>query len=407
MPPSISEWVSRYPSNNTRHTYTSSIYRFLDVFNGSRIAAGKVSTKEEKAKYEKLAATYLSKKREHIKHIEAFITSLAGKEPPTPAKTVKVYVAAVKEWLIYNHIELTDWDKREIKRRLPKGGAVTIEAELDHEKIRLLLAHADTSWIRCIILMLASSGMRINELLCLEMSNIIRKGKCWQINIPAQKTKAKTQRYTFISSEAVAAFQAWERERARYLNGEEDNRLFPMTDENVRVAFNNILKKAGIYNQDKDTKRSDLTPHAFRKFFLSQLKIGMSTELVEMLAGHNGYLSDAYRRYSIQQVREIYEKNERLVTIQSPKELVEIETEFKAQIQDHSEILQKVVKENYVLKEQVTSLQQENTVIKDEIVKIKDEQERQRTLMKTLDKLVEEDDEAAQIFMRLIQSRKE
>jgi len=367
--PTISEWLSRYNKPKTRQTYQSALFVFLDYINGSPVRVGYVTTKN-KEKYEKIAAEHL-KSEGFGKDLEGFIKSLEGKPP----KTVKVYVAAIKEWLIYNHVQLSDYDKKEIKRQLPKGGAVSFEAELDHEKIRLLLAHADSSWIRAIILMLASSGMRINELLTLTTTDIERKGKCWRVKIQQKNTKTREKRYTFISSEAVAALEAWELGRPKYLNTmrgfcngknkEDDNRIFPMTDENVRAAFNNILKKAGIYSQDKDTNRSDLTPHAFRKFFLSQIKIGMPSEVAELLAGHNGYLSDAYRRYSVQQVRELYEKAERLITIQAPKELVQIETDFRGQLQSYSTILENIVKENIELKEQMAQLQEQFEKLKE------------------------------------------
>ena len=348
----IVEWLSRYKPN-TKQTYQSALFLFLDHINGSPVRSGYV-TDANKKKYEKIAAEHLIG-GDFGKDIEGFIKSLEGKPP----KTVKVYVAAIREWLIYNRVQLTDFDKREIKRQLPKGGAVSFEAELDHEKIRLLLAHADSSWIRAIIIMLASSGMRINEVLTLTPADIERTGKCWRVKISGKNTKSREKRYTFISSEAVASLQAWELERTKYLNGKgDDERIFPMSDENVRVAFGNVLKKAGIFNQDKDTKRSDLTPHAFRKFFLSQIKIGMPSEVAELLAGHNGYLSDAYRRYSVQQVRELYEKSERLITIQAPKELQEIESEFKTRMQDQGVILERVVAENAEMKSLILKQQE-------------------------------------------------
>ena len=48
-----------------------------------------------------------------------------------------------------------------------------------------------------------------------------------------------------------------------------------------------------------------------------------------MLAGHAGYLTGAYRRYTKKQLAEEYLKGQHLLTIQTPKELQEIESEFK------------------------------------------------------------------------------
>jgi len=358
--PTIQEWLSTF-KDATAKTYRSALFNFLDFVNGSPVRTGYATT-ESKEQYEVIAAEYL-KGEDFGKDVEGFVRTLKD----TPPKTAQVYIAAIRDWLIYNRVQLSDFDKHQIKKQMPKGGAVSFEAELDHEKIRLILAHADSTWIRAIILMLASSGMRINELLSLTHDDVERKGKCWRVKIQGKNTKTREKRYTFISSEAAAAFQAWERGRPQYLkasrgfcNGKdksEDDRIFPMSDENVRSAFNGILKKAGIYAQDKDTNRSDLTPHSFRKFFLSQIKIKMPAPVAELLVGHRGYLDDAYSRYGVAQVCELYNKAEAMVTIQAPASLIQIETNFDERMNGYSTVIESLVKENVELKNRVEKVE--------------------------------------------------
>ena len=95
--------------------------------------------------------------------------------------------------------------------------------------------------------------------------------------------------------------------------------------------------------------------HQFRKFFISQLSLIVSKEIAEMLAGHSGYLTGAYRRYTKKQLAEEYLKGQHLLTIQTPKELQEIESEFKAKMQSHSEIIEDLVKEKIALKQQIVA----------------------------------------------------
>lgn len=76
-----------------------------------------------------------------------------------------------------------------------------------------------------------------------------------------------------------------------------------------------------------------------------------------MLAGHNGYLTGSYRRYTKKQLAEEYLKGQHLLTIQAPKELQEIESEFKAKMQSHSEIIENIVRENIQLKTKMAELE--------------------------------------------------
>jgi integrase len=50
--------------------------------------------------------------------------------------------------------------------------------------------------------------------------------------------------------------------------------------------------------------------HGLRKFFRSQLALSCPVDIVEALMGHEGYLTDAYRRYSRKQMAEYYLKAE-------------------------------------------------------------------------------------------------
>jgi hypothetical protein len=105
----------------------------------------------------------------------------------------------------------------------------------------------------------------------------------------------------------------------------------------------------------------------FRKFFSSQLRVGVPIDIVECLMGHEGYLSDAYRRYSQKQIQDFYERNERLVTVQLPKEIQEIEREFTYKVQGHSEILEDIVRKNIAMEKKIDDLTAENQELKKEI----------------------------------------
>ncbi len=70
-------------------------------------------------------------------------------------------------------------------------------------------------------------------------------------------------------------------------------------------------------------------------------------EIAEHLAGHRGYLTDSYRRYTDAELIENYKKAEPQLTVQAPAEIREIQSEFWNKMQAHSEILENPVVEEH------------------------------------------------------------
>jgi FtsZ-binding cell division protein ZapB len=90
-------------------------------------------------------------------------------------------------------------------------------------------------------------------------------------------------------------------------------------------------------SNDKSTKRKTLRIHQMRKFFRTQL--GDKVDKVEALMGHEGYLTNAYRRYTNKQLAEYYLKNERLLYISMSDEDIEevknqLEKKFDSETKD-------------------------------------------------------------------------
>jgi integrase len=371
------EFLSTYPNQNTRGGYSAAVYAYIDCIYGKQ-RAGKNSTEAERAKYEELIDQYLIEKREIAADLMKFVLSL-NTRPPLSAKQTFNFV---KEFLSSCDLEIRHQDLKRIRNKLPKGGAQTIEEDLDIESIRSILQHMDTKG-KALVLVLASSGMRVGEALQINLEDIDLEVEPSVITIRREYTKTGYQRYSFISKEAKEAVQEWLKIRDSYLlssnkrnNGLvqkgkaeqkslRDNRLFPFSDQNASAMWNNALKKAGLDSQDTVTNRKQLHFHMFRKFFISQLSLKISKEIPEMLAGHKAYLSDSYRRYTKSQLAQEYLKAEYLVSIQTPKEIKEIENEFREKIADQSEIVQSLVAKNLRLGGELSSLKGEMQALND------------------------------------------
>jgi len=51
-------------------------------------------------------------------------------------------------------------------------------------------------------------------------------------------------------------------------------------------------------------------PHTLRKFFRTKLGAVIPVDVVEALMGHEGYLTDVYRRYSMEDLAKFYKQGE-------------------------------------------------------------------------------------------------
>jgi integrase len=364
----LEAFLECYNNTATRNGYSVTIYAFMDSVYGNQRKGSRVKA-EEKDTYSRLVDQYLSETRDYREDLMKFAMTLQSKAPLT---TQKMFIRIV-EFLSVNDIEVKKQDLKRIRSKLPKGGARTIERDMDTDTIRSILQHLDVKG-KALVLVLASSGMRISEALSVTLEDIDWKHKPVSIQIHGENTKTGENRIKFISTEAAQAVEEWLKVRDGYLkaarnknngfvkNGlakprnADDRRLFPFTDQTASQMWDNALKNAGFFSQDKTTNRKQLHFHMFRKFFLSQISLVISKEIPEVLAGHAGYLTDAYRRYTKKQLAEEYLKAEYVVTIQTPKEIHEIESEFKSKMETHSEILESLVKKNIRLDDEVKHL---------------------------------------------------
>jgi len=371
----LNEFLDFYPSKNTKRVYKSGIFKFLEVVYGISRKGQRLS-KKERIKLEELADQYFNEERNYSKDLLNFAVSLNDND--SPPKSAKTYFASVKEFLFHNDIELSYRDLKSIKRKLPKGNARTEELDLDIATITQIIEHMDIKG-KALILLLGSSGMRIGEALQIELDDIKMETTPVSIHIRGDYTKNGMQRYTFISKEAKTTLDEWLKVRESYLksaqnrnkglikNGKgnaknkNDNRLFPFSYSVVEQLWENALTKSENLSYDKSTGRKQLRIHQLRKFFRSQLALGCPVEIVEALLGHEGYLTDAYRRYTKAQMGEHYLKHEHLLNITMPQDIKEMQSEFKNELNNNRKLLEDLFIENKDLKNRLSVMEDDSS----------------------------------------------
>jgi len=340
----LQEFLKTKAKSNTQKVYRAGLLEFFDFIYG-KIRKGQKAKKQEFQKYEELAEKYiqeLKNGRNFLQDLYGFASHLHNKPP----YTAKAFMAGIKNFLFFNGFEVSMMQSRAIANTLPKGKTRTAEEEITKELLQKILSHMDVKG-KALYTFLASTGCRIGEALQLVLSDVDLEKN--QVTVRGEYTKTGEMRVCFFTREAKILLEEWLKVRDNYINSSvrknlglvvaglsktknsEDDRLFPFTQQNAETMWWNALKKVGMEKFDKFTKRRTLHPHILRKWFLSQAKTVIPTEIAEALAGHSGYLSQAYRRYTKQQLRDFYKKAEPYLEIFSSGEIVELKQELDSE----------------------------------------------------------------------------
>ena len=324
----IEKFLARYKSKSTQTTYGCLLRRYFSFHNID-------------------PDSYCSNGRNYQEDVERFFKTMEK----VPAKTFDVTVSTIKKFFMRNDIELKSYIWEDLKNLRTGSKPVTIDKAPTNQQLKEILLHGDLK-TRAIGLILSSSGMRVGEITKIQLDDIDGDTNPVKINIRAEYTKSGNKRYVFISHEAAEALHQWLKVRDEYvkhsfnrrsLNNRSkvnDKRVFPFTPVLVRFLWNNCLKKAGYDKLDKTTRRHEMHIHVLRKMFLSLMKLEIPDVIAEALAGHDAYLSEAYRRYSEKQMAEYYMKgvNSLLVFERENKDISDVREEQK-QLRDENKKL--------------------------------------------------------------------
>lgn len=355
----VENWLKNLRSNSTRSVYLSGLKDFITTVVGGD-------------NFEKDVESYIQKLEEGHSPVEDLLIYASSlTERNKPPKTANVYIHSVLNFLEFKiDFELSKKQKKQLRNRMPNGKrARTIEDDLTTERLRKILTHCGTKG-KSLFLLLSSSGIRIGEALQIEVSDIDFDSKPVKVNVRGEYTKTKEPRCSFISKETERVLLEWLKERESYIKTSvgrgrglgieksvEDERVFPFSSFTARSMWNNAVKKARLENHDKGTGRMTLHIHQLRKYFNSQLKKGVPREIVEALMGHEEGLSSAYRRYSIEELKDYYLKGEQHLYVFVPKEISQVATQFTDGLLKAQVLINGLTAENMTLKKKVENLE--------------------------------------------------
>ena len=299
----IESFVNQFPSKNTRNSYRCHLKKFFNVINAD-------------------TETYFKKERDYQQDVEKYWDSLKDKAPLTKSHGL----GCIKVFLEDHDIELKAKFYKTLKRRM-KGSVcrpITLDKVPSPTQLKEILQHG-TVKDRALFLLSSSTGMRIDEILSLKPEYIDWNTDPVSINIPASITKTGQSRVSFMSTESADALKSWLKIRQEYLDfackkcnhknvnqqfkkNPNDPYVFPFGYNNAREMWDRLILKSGFNERDTSTNRRKYHIHSLRKYFRTRLASEIPVDVVETLMGHEGYLTGAYRRYSMDQLIEFYKK---------------------------------------------------------------------------------------------------
>lgn len=348
-------WLDTYSSKSTVKAYKWALNGFFQVLGF-------------KGDLEYNARAYFSQKRNYEEDVKTYFMSLKGKPP----KTVSLCLSAVKMFLLENGVELSALFWRRLKGRRKGSRALMLDKVPSNTELRRILSHMDIKG-KSLFLVLASSGMRIGEALKLKVEDLDLNSDPPRINIRGEYTKSGNSRVAFISCEAKEFLEEWLKvrdeelkvavKRSRFKKGAEDARVYPFESNTAYFIWRNAVKKAGFgkrFQYNNSLERFTVHPHVLRKFFRTRLGSVIPVDVVEALMGHEGYLTEVYRRYSLEELAKFYKQGEYTLLIFTEAEEV---GRLRAEIEERNKQLQTLINgltaENLKLRSRIEQLEKE------------------------------------------------
>jgi integrase len=215
-------------------------------------------------------------------------------------------------------------------------------------------------WGKAYFLLLATSGMRPSEALQLKINDIELDKNPPKVLLRAGYTKTGNSRFTFMSSEAKEAL-------VEYLKGRnpQDDRIFPYDYIDIYRLWRSATKGNGLRQSDPQSGHQLLHPYTLRKFFRTNLGAVSNiipVDVIEALMGHELYLRDVYKKYSDDQIADLYLRSEHAVLVFSSAERIKDEMRMNSKLEnlvsENHEFKRKISETDKILGEVLSSLEQ-------------------------------------------------
>jgi len=254
--------------------------------------------------------------------------------------SISMWLGAVKGYLRHCGIKIYSEDLKGIVR-IPKQSRIK-DIPITKDNIVQLLNVVPLQ-LKTVILVAIASGMRIGEIVQLQLSDIDLDSTPVEIHIRAQTTKTKNARTAYLTQEATSCLKRYLERFFGWIEGEknvrlEDKLIFARISNNTKPqnhqishlvsehtlwrSLNEHIKKIPELNKKSENGRKVIHFHGFRKFFRTVVGEVIGRDFAEEMIGH-GYYMDTYVTLEEKKKKEMYLKAEPYLTISDFKKVEE------------------------------------------------------------------------------------
>ncbi|MGQ9617964.1 MAG: site-specific tyrosine recombinase/integron integrase [Candidatus Aminicenantia bacterium] len=155
----------------------------------------------------------------------------------------------------------------------------------------------------CILELLYSSGLRVSELVSLNLRDLDLKNRIIRV-----KGKGKKERIAPFGSHAERRLREWFKIRYEINNGEIDEEALFLNMRGKRITARSVERVVKRYGIELIGKR--ITPHSLRHSFATHLLMrGADLRIIQELLGHESLdTTQRYTHLNIKELKEIYQK---------------------------------------------------------------------------------------------------
>jgi len=285
---------------------------------------------EEKTIESVIEELKILKKTEEDKYFDALYDLLQewinwNTEQRIESSTQRTFFSYLRNYLYYRGIKT---DQQDIKENLKFGKKIDVERHpLSQEEYRMIIDAIRNPKRKALFLLLGSSGMRIGEAMQLKKKDLDLSQERIKVNIPAEITKTRKGRSTYMSRETEKILKPF------LDNYADDDFIFDFgstTDKSMRSAresnnLRTVLKRLNLDDRYPSNNHGKITTHSFRAYFFTLATRRHGENYAHRLTGHSGYLMQ-YDRMTEEEKLDMYiELEQDLMIYDQTKNELEIE----------------------------------------------------------------------------------
>jgi integrase len=174
------------------------------------------------------------------------------------------------------------------------------------DQFRTILDNTDIQG-KCIFLIMATSGSRIDSVLQLRRKDINMEHEYPRITFYYKHVKGGVTKVKRVTPECKHFLESY----FSLSNFTPEGKLFRMTRQNADYKWKCALKKAKLYKIDDNTGRCTMTTHCLKRFFItnfSKANFGNNEQWADYFAEHRSDLDRRYKDYDENYIDEKYAK---------------------------------------------------------------------------------------------------